>query len=331
MPATFRALRAHKTDAGIEARLESLSDADLMEGDVTVRVEASTLNFKDGLALTGRSPILRTLPLIPGIDFAGVVEASSNPGFAPGDRVVLNGWGVGETWHGGYAQRARVKGEWLVRLPDSLSTTRAMAIGTAGYTAMLCVMTLERQGVTPGSGDILVTGAAGGVGSVSIALLSALGHRVVASSRRAEAEGDYLRGLGAAEVIDAAEFSGPARPIGKERWAGVVDSVGSHTLANAISQTRYGGAVAACGLAQGMDLPGSVAPFILRSVVLAGVDSVMRPTPDRVEAWRRLGTDLDLARLDAMTRTAGLADLPGLAAEILDGKVRGRIVIDPAL
>ena len=310
MSATFRALRAHKTDAGIEACIETLTDADLMEGDVTVRVEASTLNFKDGLALTGRSPILRTLPLIPGIDFAGVVEASSNPGFAPGDRV---------------------QGEWLVRLPDSLSTTRAMAIGTAGYTAMLCVMTLERQGVTPGSGDILVTGAAGGVGSVSIALLSALGHRVVASSRRAEAEGDYLRGLGAAEVIDAAEFSGPARPIGKERWAGVVDSVGSHTLANAISQTRYGGAVAACGLAQGMDLPGSVAPFILRSVVLAGVDSVMRPTPDRVEAWRRLGTDLDLTRLDAMTRTAGLADLPGLAAEILDGKVRGRIVIDPAL
>jgi acrylyl-CoA reductase (NADPH) len=257
---TFRALRAHKTDAGIETRLETLTDADLMDGDVTVRVEASTINFKDGLALTGRSPILRAFPLIPGIDFAGVVDASSHAGFAPGDRVVLNGWGVGETWHGGYAQRARVKGDWLVRLPDSLSTARAMAIGTAGYTAMLCVMALERQGVAPGSGDILVTGAAGGVGGVAITLLSALGHRVVASSRRAEAEGDYLRGLGAAEVIDAAEFSGPARPIGKERWAGVVDSVGSHTLANAISQTRYGGAVAACGMAQGLDLPGSVAP-----------------------------------------------------------------------
>ena len=316
MPDTFRALRAHKTDAGIETRFETLTDADLMEADVTVRVEFSTVNFKDGLALTGRSPILRTFPMIPGIDIAG---------------VVLNGWGVGETWHGGYAQRARVKGDWLVRLPDSLSTARAMAIGTAGYTAMLCVMALERQGVTPGSGDILVTGAAGGVGSVSIALLSALGHRVVASSRRAATEGDYLRGLGAAEVIDAAEFSGPARPVGKERWAGVVDSVGSHTLANAISQTRYGGAVAACGLAQGMDLPGSVAPFILRSVVLAGVDSVMRPTPDRIEAWRRLGTDLDLARLDAMTQVAGLSDLPRLAAEILDGKVRGRVVIDPAI
>ena len=330
MSATFRALRAYKTEAGIETRLETLTDADLMEADVTVRVEASTLNFKDGLALTGRSPILRTFPIIPGIDFAGVVEASSNPAFSPGDRVVLNGWGVGETWHGGYAQRARVKGEWLVRLPDSLSTLRAMAIGTAGYTAMLCVMALERQGVTPGSGDILVTGAAGGVGGIAITLLSGLGHRVVASSRRAEAEGDYLKGLGAAEVIDAAEFSGPARPIGKERWAGVVDSVGSHTLANAISQTRYGGAVAACGMAQGLDLPGSAAPFILRSVVLAGVDSVMRPAPDRVEAWGRLGTDLDLARLDAMTRTAGLADLPALASEILDGKVRGRIVIDPS-
>ena len=325
MPDTFRALRAHKTDAGIETRLETLTDADLMEADVTVRVEFSTVNFKDGLALTGRSPILRTFPMIPGIDFAGVVETSAHPGFAAGDRVVLNGWGVGETWHGGYAQRARVKGDWLVRLPDSLSTARAMAIGTAGYTAMLCVMALERQGVSPGSGDILVTGAAGGVGSVSIALLSALGHRVVASSRRAESEGDYLRGLGAAEV------SGPARPVGKERWAGVVDSVGSHTLANAISQTRYGGAVAACGLAQGMDLPGSVAPFILRSVVLAGVDSVMRPTPDRIEAWRRLGTDLDLARLDAMTQVAGLSDLPRLAADILDGKVRGRMVIDPSI
>ncbi|MFM8820475.1 MAG: acryloyl-CoA reductase [Phenylobacterium sp.] len=268
---------------------------------------------------------------MPGIDFAGVVEASSNPGLAPGDRVVLNGWGVGETWHGGYAQRARVKGEWLVRLPDTLSTARAMAIGTAGYTAMLCVMTLERQGVTPGSGDVLVTGAAGGVGGVAITLLSGLGHRVVASSRRAGAEGDYLKALGAAEVIDAAELSGPARPLGKERWAGVVDSVGSHTLANAISQTRYGGAVAACGLAQGMDLPGSVAPFILRSVILAGVDSVMRPTADRVEAWRRLGAELDLARLDAMTQVAGLEDLPALAAEILEGRVRGRVVIDPAL
>lgn len=331
MPATFRALRAHKIDAGIETRLEALTDADLMDGDVTVRVEASTLNFKDGLALTGRSPILRTFPLIPGIDFAGVVEASSHPGLAAGDRVVLNGWGVGETWHGGYSERARVKGEWLVRLPDSLSTARAMAIGTAGYTAMLCVMALERQGVTPGLGEVLVTGAAGGVGGVAVTLLSGLGHRVVASSRRAEAEGDYLRSLGAAEVIDASELSGPARPLAKERWAGVVDSVGSHTLANAISQTRYGGAVAACGMAQGLDLPGSVAPFILRSVVLAGVDSVMRPTPDRIEAWRRLGTDLDLARLDAMTQVAGLADLPGLAAGILEGKVRGRIVIDPSI
>jgi len=323
VPDTFRALRAHKTEAGIEARLETLTDADLMEADVTVRVEASTINFKDGLALTGRSPILRAFPLIPGIDFAGVVEASSNPGFAAGDRVVLNGWGVGETWHGGYAQKARVKGDWLVRLPDSLSTARAMAIGTAGYTAMLCVMTLERQGVTPGSGDILVTGAAGGVGSVSIALLSALGYRVVASSRRAESEGDYLRNLGAAEVIDAAEFSGPARPVGKERWAGVVDSVGSHTLANALSQTRYGGAVAACGLAQGMDLPGSVAPFILRSVVLAGVDSVMRPMPDRIRDPRREGPwpggdrSLDLAGPGGGP-PGGQQQKPGEDSQVLD-------------
>ena len=328
MTDTFRALRLHKTDGAPEARFEDLTDADLMDGDVTVRVEYSTINFKDGLALTGRSPVVRVWPLIPGIDFAGVVETSSHAGFKAGDRVVLNGWGVGETHHGGYAQRARVKGDWLVKLPDGLTSAQAMAIGTAGYTAMLCVIGLERQGVKPDAGDILVTGAAGGVGSVAIALLARLGYRVVASSRRKDSEGDYLRSLGAAEVVDAAEFQGPARPIGKERWAGAVDSVGSHTLANVLSQTRYGGAVTACGLAQGLDLPGSVAPFILRGVTLAGIDSVMRPAPDRVEAWGRLARDLDLGKLGAMTSNAKLADLPRLGTEILDGKVRGRVVVD---
>lgn len=328
MTGTFRALRLHKTDTGQEARFEDLTRADLMDGDVKVRVEYSTVNFKDGLALTGRSPVVRAWPLIPGIDFAGVVESSEHAAFEAGDRVVLNGWGVGEVHHGGYAQVARVKADWLVKLPDSLSTAQAMAIGTAGYTAMLCVLGLERQGVKPASGDILVTGAAGGVGSVAIALLARLGYRVVASSRRKDTEGDYLKGLGAAEVIDAAEFQGPARPIGKERWAGAVDCVGSHTLANVLSQTRYGGVVTACGLAQGLDLPASVAPFILRGVTLVGIDSVMRPKPDREEAWDRLARDLDLGKLEAMTSTAPLSDVPRLGAEILDGKVRGRVVID---
>ncbi len=328
MSETFRALRLHKTDAAPEARFEDLTAADLMDGDVTVRVEHSTINFKDGLALSGRSPIVRTWPLIPGIDFAGVVEGSSHAEFKAGDRVVLNGWGVGEGHHGGYAQKARVKGDWLVKLPDGLTTAQAMAIGTAGYTAMLSVLALERLGVKPGGGDVLVTGAAGGVGSVAIALLAGLGHRVVASSRRQATEAGYLTGLGAAEVIDAAEFQGPARPLGKERWAGAVDSVGSHTLANVLSQTRYGGVVTACGLAQGLDLPGSVAPFILRGITLAGIDSVMRPKPDRIEAWSRLARDLDLGKLDAMTSRASLADLPRLGGEILDGKVRGRVVVD---
>jgi acrylyl-CoA reductase (NADPH) len=324
---TFRALRVHKTEGGQEARFESLTPDELMDGDVVVRVEYSTVNYKDGLALTGRAPILRASPLIPGIDFAGVVESSSHAEFRPGDRVVLNGWGVGESHHGGYAQKARVKGDWLVKLPEAMSTAHAMAIGTAGYTAMLSVLALERLGVTPERGDVLVTGAAGGVGSVAIAVLAKLGYRVVASSRRKDSEGDYLRGLGAGEVIDAAEFQGPARPLGKERWAAAVDAVGSHTLANVLSQTRYGGVVTACGLAQGMDLPASVAPFILRGVTLAGIDSVMRPKPDRVEAWDRLARDLDLATLDAMTPRASLDDLPRLAAEIIDGKIRGRVVV----
>jgi len=328
VPETFRALRAHKTDGGQEVRLEDITLADLMDGDVVVRVEYSTLNFKDGLALTGRSPIIRAWPLIPGIDLAGVVESSANPEFKPGDRVVLNGFGIGETHNGGYAQKARVKGDWLVKLPDAISTAQAMAIGTAGYTAMLSVLALERLGVTPEKGEVLVTGAAGGVGSVAIALLSRLGHRVVASSRRKDSESAYLTGLGAAEVIDAAELQGPARPLARERWAGAVDAVGSHTLANVLSQTRYGGVVTACGLAQGMDLPGSVAPFILRGVTLAGIDSVMRPRPDRIEAWGRLARDLDLSKLEAMTVPATLGDLPRLGAEIVEGKIRGRVLAD---
>jgi acrylyl-CoA reductase (NADPH) len=261
-----------------------------------------------------------------GIDFAGVVESSDHVGFAAGDRVVLNGWGLGETQQGGYATGARVKGDWLVKLPAGLSTADAMAIGTAGYTAMLCVMALEREGVAPS--DAVVTGAAGGVGSVAIALLAKLGWRVIASSGRKETEGDYLTGLGAAEVIDRAELSGPARPLGRERWAAGVDAVGSHTLANVIAQTRYGGAVAACGLAQGMDLPASVAPFILRGVTLCGIDSVMCPQPRRQEAWRRLAQDLDLAKLAAMRVEATLSDAPRLAADIVEGKVRGRVVVD---
>jgi acrylyl-CoA reductase (NADPH) len=332
MPDTFRALRLFKTDAGQETRFVDAAEADLGEGDVTVRVEYSTLNYKDGLALTGKAPVVRVWPMTPGIDFAGVVERSESPAFRAGDRVVLNGWGLGETHQGGYAGRARVKAEWLVKLPETLSTAEAMAIGTAGYTAMLCVMALEREGVAPDAGDVLVTGAAGGVGSVAIALLSKLGHRVVASSGRKQSEGDYLTRLGAAEIIDRAELAGPGRPLGRERWAGVVDAVGSHTLANAISQTRYGGAVAACGLAQGMDLPGSVAPFILRGVTLCGIDSVMAPKARREAAWARLARDLDLGKLAAMRFEATLDDLPRLGAAIVEGQVRGRAVVavDPA-
>jgi acrylyl-CoA reductase (NADPH) len=328
MTDSFRAIRLYKTDAGQETRFVDLTEADLMQGDVTVRVEYSTVNYKDGLALTGKAPVVRVWPLTPGIDFAGVVETSDNPGFSAGERVVLNGWGVGETHHGGYAGKARVKGDWLVKLPGAITTAEAMAIGTAGYTAMLCVMALEREGVTPDKGEILVTGAAGGVGSVAIALLSKLGYRVVASSGRKETESDYLTGLGSAEVIDRAEFSAPGRPLGRERWAGAVDAVGSHTLANVLSQTRYGGAVAACGLAQGMDLPGSVAPFILRGITLCGIDSVMAPKPLREAAWARLAADLDLAKLAAMRLDARLSDAPALGAEIVEGKVRGRVVVD---
>lgn len=328
MADTFRALRVHKIETGQEARFETLSEADLMPGDVTVRVSHSTVNFKDGLAITGKSPVVRTWPLIPGIDFAGEVIRSETDAYKPGDRVVLNGWGVGESHYGGYSQVARVKGDWLVKLPSQISNADAMAIGTAGYTAMLCVIALERNGVTPAKGPIIVTGAAGGVGSVAIALLAKLGYHVVASSRRKESETDYLTGLGAKEVVDAAEFGGPGRPLAKERWAGGVDAVGSHTLANVLSATKYGGTVAACGLAHGMDLPASVAPFILRNVTLAGIDSVMRPKADREEAWSRLARDLDLAKLNTMVHPAKLSDVPDLGRAIVEGKVRGRVVVD---
>jgi len=323
----FRAIRVSKAETGQTTELVDLTLNDLMEGDVTVAVDYSTVNYKDGLALTGKAPIIRSFPLIPGIDFAGKVESSTNTNFKPGDRVVLNGYGVGETHNGGYAQKARIKGDWLLKLPDTISSAHAMAIGTAGYTAMLCVLALEHGGVTPDKGDVLVTGAVGGVGSVAIALLAKLGYRVIASTGRAS-EADYLKSLGAADIIDRNELSAPGKPIGKERWAGVVDAVGSHTLANALASTRYGGTVAACGLAQGMDLPASVAPFILRGVTLAGIDSVQAPMAKRVAAWARLAKDLDLGKLDAMTTRANLKDVIDLGPKILAGQVRGRVVID---
>lgn len=324
---TFHAFLLTKPDDG-EQSLDwtEVDESDLMDGDVTVEVSHSSLNFKDGLAMTGSSPVVRRWPMIPGIDFVGTVRDSSNAAHPVGSTVVLNGWGVGETHLGGYAELARVPGEWLVALPDGISAARSMAIGTAGYTAMLCVMALERHGVAPGDGPVLVTGAAGGVGSVAIAILSKLGYEVLASTGRGDTEGDYLRSLGASEIIDRAELSEKGRPMGKERWAGAVDSVGSFTLANVLAQTRYGGTVAACGLAQGMDLPGSVAPFILRGVTLAGVDSVMAPLPIRTEAWSRLATDLPLDLLDTLTDTHPLADAPDLAARILAGTTRGRVV-----
>jgi acrylyl-CoA reductase (NADPH) len=324
---TFNAFLLTKTDDGQSLDWTEVDEADLMEGDVTVSVSHSSLNFKDGLAITGSSPVVRRWPMIPGIDFAGTVRESSHADFAAGDAVVLNGWGVGETHLGGFGELARVSGDWLVPLPKALTAAQAMAIGTAGYTAMLCVMALERHGIAAGDGPILVTGAAGGVGSVAVALLSKLGHEVIASTGRAEAEGDYLRSLGASDVLDRSELSEPGRPMGKERWVGAVDSVGSHTLANVLAQTRYGGTVAACGLAQGMDLPASVAPFILRGVTLAGVDSVMAPKALRLEAWGRLATDLDLDLLESLTVNRPLADAPQLASEILAGQVRGRVVL----
>ncbi len=323
----FKAVLIDKDEAGYRAGVTQLDDATLPEGDVTVRVDYSTLNYKDGLAITGKGPVVRKFPMVPGIDLAGTVEASSHPGIAVGDAVVLNGWGVGEGHWGGLAQRARLKGDWLVPLPAAFTPRQAMAIGTAGYTAMLCVMALERQGVTPAQGEVLVTGANGGVGSVATALLAKLGYTVVASTGRPQ-EAEYLRALGAAEIIDRAQFAAPGKPLAKERWAGAIDTVGSHTLANVCASTKYRGTVAACGLAQGMDFPSSVAPFILRGVTLAGVDSVMAPRAERLEAWRRLAQDLDVARLELMTHEIGLGDVVVTAAALLEGRVRGRIVVD---
>ena len=323
---TFKALRIDKADKGQAIHYVDFDDSELMDGDVDVRVEWSTINYKDGLAVTGKAPVVRRFPMIPGIDCAGMVESSRHPDWKPGDRVILNGWGVGESHLGAYAEKARLKGDWLVAMPAGMTGREAMAIGTAGYTAMLAVMALERHGILPARGPLIVTGSAGGVGSVAIAILSKLGYHVIASTGRVQ-ESDYLRGLGAAEVIDRAELSGPVKALAKERWAGAVDSVGSTILANVLSMTKYGGAVAACGLAGGMDLPTTVAPFILRGVSLLGIDSVMCPQEIRREAWRRLATDLDRAKLQTITTEIGLADVLDRAPAIVEGRVRGRIVV----
>ncbi len=324
---TFKAIVIDKAESGQKVALRDFDENDLMDGDVTVRVEHSTINYKDGLAITGKAPVVRRFPMIAGVDFSGTVEQSSHPDWTAGDKVICNGWGLGETHLGAYAKRARVKGGWLVRLPPTMSAREAMAIGTAGYTAMLCVMALEQAGVKPGSGPVIVTGAAGGVGSVAVALLSKLGFEVAASTGRPQ-EADYLKSLGATEIIDRKDLAGPAKPLAKERFAGGIDSVGSTTLANVLSMTRYGGAVAACGLAAGMDLPTSVAPFILRGVSLLGIDSVMCPLDKRVVAWKRLETDLDRQKLAAMTTDIPLEAVIETAPSIIGGGVRGRIVVN---
>jgi len=324
---TFRALRVDKTDQGHQARFVDLDDADLMAGDVTVRVTHSTVNYKDGLVMAGRPGIVQRFPMIAGVDFSGIVETSSDPRFHPGDEVLVNGFGLSQTHYGGYAGRARVPGDWLIKLPQGLTRAEAMAIGTAGYTAALCVLAINEQGARPGNGPALVTGAAGGVGSVAIALLAAAGWRVVASTGRQE-EAEYLRGLGAAEIVDRAELSAPGRPLAKERWAAAVDSVGSHTLANVLAALMRGGVAAACGLAQGMDLPATVAPFILRGVRLIGVDSVLCPMDRRLAAWGLLARDLDRRKLAEMTVTLPFDRVMEAGADILSGKVRGRIVVE---
>jgi len=322
----FQGYQINKTDDGQTCELKQLSDDDLMEGDVTYRVEYSTLNYKDGLALTGSSPVIRKFPLTPGIDSCGTVLSSDSDKFSVGDRVILNGFGVGEVHSGGYAQKARVNSEWLVKLPEGLEPRQAMAIGTAGYTSMLCVMALEKHGIKPGDGDILVTGASGGVGSVAVALLGKLGYRVVATTGRMSEE-SFLKGLGAAEVKDRAEFAEKARPMSKELWAGAIDVAGGNTLANVISQIKYGGAIAACGLADSMSLPTTVAPFILRSVTLYGIDSVMAPIAKREQAWSRLVKDLDMNLLEDLSFDLDFEDLPKAGEDILAGKIRGRAII----
>ena len=324
---SFRAIQISRTEAGQQVDLVELTEADLMEGDVTVAVSHSSVNYKDGLAITGKAPIIRKFPLIPGVDFAGTVTHSTYKSWKKGDLVVLNGWGVGEQHHGGFSEMARVNGDWLVAVPKGWTCADAMAVGVAGFTAMLCVMALEEQGVKPGDGEILVTGAAGGVGTVSIALLARLGYRVAASTGRVN-EADFLKKLGAATIIDRNEFNGPVKPLAKSRWAGAIDSVGSTTLANVISQMNNEATVAACGLAQGMDLPTSVAPFILRGVRLIGINSVTTPLPRRKLAWARLARDLDLKELASLTTHVKLADVPRIAADIVKGQVRGRVVVD---
>ena len=323
----FKGILIEKDEQGYRAALRDLDDTVLMDGDTLISVAYSTLNYKDALAITGKAPVVRKFPLIPGIDLAGTVISCASGKFKPGDAVLLNGFGVGEVHCGGLAQQARLNSDWLIALPKRLSAKQAMAIGTAGYTAMLCVMALQKHGVVPDSGEILVTGANGGVGSFAIAILAKLGYSVVAATGRV-AEADYLKALGASEIIDRHTLSEPGKPLAKERWAGVVDSVGSHTLVNACASTKYGGIVAACGLAQGMDLPGSVAPFILRGVTLAGIDSVMRPVKDRIDAWDRLAKVLDTNTLDNVATEIGLAQVCDTAQRLLDGQVRGRIVVN---
>ncbi|WP_025993593.1 MDR family oxidoreductase [Pseudomonas viridiflava] len=324
---TFNAIVIDKDESGYRVKLTAVNEEDLPEGDVTVRVSHSTLNYKDALALTGKSPIVRSFPMVPGIDLAGIVEESQASAFKAGDKVLLNGWGVGEGHWGGLAQMARLKSEWLIPLPEAFTPSQAMAIGTAGYTAMLSVIALEKHGVKPEYGEVLVTGANGGVGSFTIAILAKLGYQVVASTGRV-AESDYLKQLGAARIIDRATLSEPGRPLAKEQWAAAVDSVGSHTLVNVCAGIKYRGIVAACGLAQGMDFPGSVAPFILRGVTLAGIDSVTRPQADRLEAWSRLATDLDASLLPLISREIGLSEVIDIAPQLIAGQVRGRVVVD---
>lgn len=323
----FNGILINKDEAGYHAAVREIDEAQLPEGNVTVRVSHSTINYKDALAITGKGPVVRKFPMVPGIDLVGTVEASSHPDHAVGDRVVLNGWGVGEVHWGGLAQKARLNGDWLIPLPKEFSPQQAMAIGTAGYTAMLCVLALERHGLKPADGEIVVTGAMGGVGSVAVSILAKLGYSVAAVTGRPE-DAEYLRQIGAAQVLERSEFSSPGKPLGKERWAGAVDVVGSHVLANICATTKYRGVVTACGLAGGMDFPATVAPFILRGVTLAGIDSVMCPRADRMLAWQRLATDLDVKKLELISSEVGLADAIPLAQRLLDGEVRGRIVID---
>jgi acrylyl-CoA reductase (NADPH) len=323
----FKGILIQKDDAGYRSELTELDEGQLPEGDVTVAVSHSTLNYKDALAITGKGPVVRSFPMVPGVDLAGTVEHSTHPDVQAGDAVVLNGWGGGESHWGGLAQKARRNGDWLVPLPDAFTPQQAMALGTAGYTAMLCILALERHGVSPDDGEILVTGAAGGVGSVATAVLTRLGYTVVAVSGRPE-EAEYLKGLGAVEILDRAAFAAPGKPLGKARWAGAVDVVGGQMLANICATTRYRGVVTACGLAGGMDFPSTVAPFILRGVTLVGIDSVRCPRPERLEAWQRLGRDLEISKLAAISREIGLSNVLSIAPELLNGNVRGRVAVD---